>query len=117
MELAVVERRRQQELDEESMRLAALTANDQQRYAFAIQQKITRNFIRPASAPENLECVVNVRQLPSGEVVDVGIANCNGDDAVQRSVEAAVYKASPLPLPANPAIFERNLQIVFKPEQ
>jgi colicin import membrane protein len=116
-EQAELERRREQELAEEEMRLAALTASDQERYAFAIQQRITRNFIRPASAPPNLECEVNVRQLPSGEVVDVSIVTCNGDEAVRRSVEAAVYKASPLPLPANPAIFERNLQIIFKPEQ
>jgi colicin import membrane protein len=116
-EEAELERRRQQELDEEANRLAAMTANDQERYAFAIQQKITRNFIRPASAPEDLECVVNVRQLPSGQVVDVSIASCNGDEAVRRAVEAAVHKASPLPLPANANIFQRNLQIIFKPEQ
>lgn len=116
-EQAELDRRREQELEEEAMRLAALTATDRERYAFAIQQKITRNFIRPASAPVNLVCEVNVRQLPSGEVVDVSIATCNGDEAVRRSVEAAVYKASPLPLPVNPSIFQRNLQIIFKPEQ
>jgi len=94
-----------------------MSANDMERYSFAIQQKITRNFIRPASAPEQLECIVNLRQLPNGEVVDVSIGSCNGDDAVRRSVEAAVLKASPLPLPANQNIFQRNLQIIFKPEQ
>ena len=110
-------RQRQAELDAEDMRLAALSASDEARWAFAIQQQITRNFIRPASAPENLECVVNVRQLPGGQVVNVDIGRCNGDDAVRRAVAAAVHKASPLPSPQNPNVFVRDLRIIFKPEQ
>jgi colicin import membrane protein len=47
----------------------------------------------------------------------VTIERCNGDAAVQRSIEAAVYKASPLPEPDNPMLFDRNLRIIFKPEQ
>ncbi|HEX2139741.1 MAG TPA: cell envelope integrity protein TolA, partial [Woeseiaceae bacterium] len=64
-----------------------------------------------------LECVINVRQVPGGEVISANIERCNGDAAVQRSIEAAVFKASPLPEPSNPALFERNLRITFKPEQ
>jgi colicin import membrane protein len=110
-------RQRQVELDAEDMRLASLTASDEARWAFAIQQQITRNFIRPASAPEDLECVVNVRQLPGGQVFSVDIGRCNGDAAVQRAIEAAIYKASPLPSPQNPNVFDRDLQIIFNPEQ
>lgn len=105
------------EIAAEDERLAAMTAGEEQRWAFAIQQKVTRNWIRPASTLDNLECVVDVRQLPGGEVVDVTIVSCNGDAAVLRSIEAAVYKASPLPAPDNPSIFQRNLQFIFKPEQ
>jgi colicin import membrane protein len=110
-------RQRQAELDAEDMRLAALSASDEARWAFAIQQQITRNFIRPASAPEDLECVVDVRQLPGGQVVNVDIGRCNGDESVRRSIEAAVFKASPLPSPKNPNVFDRDLRIIFKPEQ
>jgi len=116
-EEAELQRRRQTELDAEDMRLAALSANDEARWAFAIQQQITRNFIRPASAPEDLECVVNVRQLPGGQVVNVDIGRCNGDESVRRSIEAAIFKASPLPSPENPNVFDRDLQIIFNPEQ
>lgn len=116
-EEAELQRRRQAELDEEQMRLASLTADDKSRWAFAIQRQITRNFIRPASAPEHLECIVNVKQLPGGRVVNVDIGRCNGDDAVRRAIEAAVNKASPLPSPENPGVFERDLRIIFKPEQ
>lgn len=116
-EEAALERRRQAELQQEEMRLAALDADDRARWAYAIQRQITRNFIRPASAPEGLECIVRVRQLPGGQVVNVEIGRCNGDAAVRRAIEAAVNKASPLPSPDNPNVFERDLTLIFRPEQ
>ncbi|MEX2125146.1 MAG: cell envelope integrity protein TolA [Woeseia sp.] len=105
------------ELAEEQRLLDALDSGELARYRFAIQQSIQQAWIRPASAVPGLKCVVEVRQLPGGEVVGVTIASCNGDAAVQRSIEAAVYKASPLPEPENPALFDRNLRITFEPEQ
>jgi colicin import membrane protein len=116
-EQAEIERRRQQELDAEQNRLQAMQADDMVRWVFALQQAIARNFVPPASAPVDLECVVDVRQLPGGTVANVSIGRCNGDDAVRRAIEAAVFKASPLPAPENPRIFERDLRITFKPEQ
>lgn len=111
------QRRFQEEVAEEAERLEAMNSGEMARYIFAIQRKIQQNWIRPASALPGLECVVNVRQVPGGEVIGATIESCNGDAAVQRSIEAAVYKASPLPEPENPALFDRNLRIVFKPEQ
>jgi colicin import membrane protein len=116
-EEAEIQRRRQQELDAEQNRLLAMQADDMTRWVFALQQAITRNFIPPASSPIDLECVVDVRQLPGGVVANVSISRCNGDEAVQRAIIAAVNKASPLPAPDNPRIFERDLRITFKPEQ
>ena len=87
------------------------------RYVYAIQQGIQRNWVRPPSAVAGLECVVNVRQLPGGEVVGATIGQCNGDEAVRRSIEAAVFKASPLPQPEDPNLFRRDLRITFKPEE
>jgi colicin import membrane protein len=107
----------QQELADEERRQAAMSSGEMARYVYAIQQKIQQNWIRPASAVSGLECVVEVRQIPGGEVVGASIARCNGDAAVQRSIEAAVFKASPLPVPDNPMLFDRNLRIIFKPEQ
>ncbi|HZD51812.1 MAG TPA: cell envelope integrity protein TolA [Woeseiaceae bacterium] len=107
----------QQELSEEAERQAAMSSGEMDRYRFAIQRKIEQNWVRPASAAPGLECVINVRQVPGGEVISATIERCNGDAAVQRSIEAAVFKASPLPEPDNPVLFERNLRITFKPEQ
>ena len=113
------ERRRQleQELQAEQNRIDAMNAGAQARYIYAIGQKIVRNWIPPASSVQGLKCVVSVRQLPGGEVVSVVIERCNGDEAVRRSVEAAVYKASPLPLPEDPNLFDRNLLFEFEPTE
>ncbi len=111
------QRQFEREIAEEAERLEAMNSGALARYLYAIRQRIQRNWVKPPSARSGLECVVNVRQLPGGEVVGVIIGQCNGDDAVQRSIEAAVFKASPLPEPENPALFDRNLRITFKPEQ
>ena len=108
---------RQKELDDESERVTAMTANAKAGYMFAIQQKIQRNWVRPASAEVGLECTLHVRQLPGGEVVDVSFGTCNGDATVKRSIESAVHKASPLPAPRDPSVFDRDLRLTFRPEE
>ena len=105
------------EIAEEEARIIATNSGALARYQYDIKQEIQRNWVRPPSAIPGLECDVLVRQLPGGEVVGATIGACNGDDAVKRSIEAAVFKASPLPQPADPTLFDRNLRIVFKPEQ
>ena len=39
------------------------------------------------------------------------------DENLRRSVEAAIYKASPLPKPDDPNLYERNLRFIFEPAQ
>jgi len=81
-----------------------------------IAAKITRAWLRPPTARPGIECMLNVTQVPGGEVTQVTIGECNGDQAVRESIEAAVYRASPLPPPPDPALFDRNLKINFKPD-
>ncbi|MBI80184.1 MAG: protein TolA, partial [Gammaproteobacteria bacterium] len=47
---------------------------------------------------------------------DVVVGQCNGDQVVIRSLEAAVLRSSPLPRPPIPSLFERNLIIDFIPD-
>lgn len=105
------------EIEAEDRRLQRLSADDTAVWVFALRSQIARNFVLPASAPDDLECVVNIRQLAGGTVVNVVIGDCNGDESVQRAIEAAIFKSSPLRSPDNPSVFERDLQITFKPEQ
>lgn len=85
-------------------------------YIADIQNKVERNWIRPASARQGLSCQVEVNQIPGGEVINVRVTKCIGDDVFRRSVEAAVYKASPLPRPSDPALFDREIIFTFKPK-
>lgn len=80
-----------------------------------ITARIQHAWIRPPTAQQGLDCILNVTQVPGGSVTGVSIGDCNGDEAVRESIEAAVYRASPLPPPPDPSLFERQLVIEFKP--
>ena len=115
-------RRREQEADmlaaaiaAEEARTAARNSDDMTAYLFALQQKVVRNWSPPPSAAEGLDCEVRVRQTPRGEVLDARVVRCNGDAAVTRSIEAAVRRASPLPVPRNSLLFEPTVLFAFRP--
>lgn len=104
------------QLEEEEGRMQAASAGLLNQYIAMIQQRVVRNWNRPPSARPGLECVVRVVQAPGGTVLSVQIDTCNGDAAVRQSIEAAVMRSSPLPPPPDPRLFERNLRLVFKPQ-
>ncbi|MCJ7592928.1 MAG: TonB C-terminal domain-containing protein [Woeseiaceae bacterium] len=108
---------RVQEIQDEETRLAANSSPAMAAYKFAIAQKIRRNWSVPASASADTVCTVSVRQIPSGEITGVDILSCNGDDAVKRSVEAAIRRSSPLPEPSDPKLFNPILTLNLSPEQ
>jgi colicin import membrane protein len=81
-----------------------------------IATRIQRAWIRPPSARPGIDCVVHVTQVPGGAVTSVKVGDCNGDAVVRQSIEDAVIRASPLPPPPDPALFERELDIRFKPQ-
>lgn len=107
------EMRRQMEAEEEAVAMARSGVMDE--YRRLLVQTIERSWIRPPSARAGLECTLHVSQAPGGTVIDVKLGACNGDQAVRESITNAVYRASPLPAPADPRAFERRLEIVFKP--
>lgn len=82
-----------------------------------IRDRVTGAWIRPPSARAGVNCEVHVTQVPGGVVTGVQIGNCNGDAAVRESIEAAVYRASPLPAPSNPDLFDRSLKFNFHPDE
>ena len=96
---------------------AARSSAEMASYIAMITGRINRAWIRPPSARAGLSCELHVTQVPGGEVTAVQIASCNGDQATRESIEAAVYRASPLPSPSNPDLFDRNLVIRFHPDE
>ncbi len=106
----------QEQLAAENARMQAERAGALDEYIRLIANQIERNWVPPLSAKPGLECLVQVVQIPSGDVMDVRVGRCNGDDAVIRSIEAAVRRSSPLPKPPSQAVFERNLNVTFRPQ-
>ena len=85
-----------------------------QQYIMQIDRAVESNWLRPATTSEEQSCEVIVTQTMSGDVIDVQLQSCTSDNAFQRSVERAVRKASPLPLPPDPELFDRKIQFTFK---
>jgi len=107
---------RRQLADEEHT--AAVEASPlKDRYVALLRDRIQNAWIKPASARVGVDCVVQVTQVPGGEVTSARVTQCNGDAGVRQSIENAVYRASPLPDPPDPALFQRNFAFEFKPNE
>jgi len=57
-----------------------------------------------------------VEQNRFGEVQQVRIKQCSGNEAFKSSIERAVRKASPLPEAPNNDVFEKKLEFIFRPD-
>ena len=96
--------------EEESLARATSALSE---YIPYIQEKVQNSWRRPAGSPRGLRCVIRVKLIPGGEVVGAKVIQSSGDALFDRSVESAVLKASPLPLPADPALFKHFREIDF----
>ena len=87
------------------------------RYIGIIREKVESIWVRPASARAGMSCTLKVKLMPGGDVVSVKVVKSSGDHLFDESVKSAVYKAAPLPLPADNRLFVefKELNIVFKP--
>jgi len=97
---------------------AARSATEVDKYKALIRQQVSRNWSRPLGVPKGLQCVVNVHLTPSGEVLAATVVRSSGNPLFDRSVENAVYKSAPLPLPQDPTLFDnfRVIEFLFNPE-
>jgi colicin import membrane protein len=77
--------------------------------------KIRGNILLPVGIPGNPEVVFRVTQLPTGEIMRVELIKSSGYVPLDDAVERAILKSSPLPKPDNPAHFERDLRIPYRP--
>ncbi len=84
-------------------------------YAAKIRGKVKGNVSLPPSIQGNPEAIFVVNQLPSGEVLDVKLKRSSGNTALDDAIERAIRKSSPLPKPDDPALFQRELTIKYKP--
>lgn len=99
---------------EEQARSDAAAVNTINEYTALIKNKVSRNWLKPAGDIKGLRCKVSVRLIPGGEVISAQVTRGSGNGVFDRSVESAVFKASPLPLPKDPAIATRMREIDFE---
>ncbi|HEU5177794.1 MAG TPA: energy transducer TonB [Burkholderiales bacterium] len=84
-------------------------------YIGRIQAKVRGNWILPQDLQGNPEAIFLVIQLPTGEVLSTKLLKSSGNPAYDTAVERAILKSSPLPLPSDRSLFERELKLTFRP--
>jgi len=107
-----------EERSREEAARAARAATELERYKALIIQRVERNWSKPPSS-KGLQCVLKVRVVPGGEIVAVSVVQSSGNAVFDNSVQNAVYKSTPLPLPADPSLFEylREIEFTFRPPE
>jgi colicin import membrane protein len=95
---------------------AAARARGLAAYQAKIRNKIKGNIVLPPGISGNPKAVFKVTQLPTGDIVgDVRISQSSGNRALDEAIVRAILKSSPLPLPDERSLFERDLNIPYQP--
>ena len=106
--------------EEQAIAAARAAAEDDaeiSRYVVAIRNRVRQSFtILPGL--DGLTCTLRIMLIPGGEVSQVEVMQSSGNATFDRQAENAVRKAAPLPVPANPRLFQqlRSISFVFDPE-
>lgn len=84
-------------------------------YASKIRGKVRGNIVLPPGIVGNPEAIFEITQLPTGEVLAVRLKRSSGNPALDTAIERAILKSSPLPKPDDPSLFQRTLEIKYRP--
>lgn len=114
------EAKAQREQDDAQRKLAeqatAAQAKLRNEYMERIKSRIKGFVVLPPNLQGNPEVAIDVIQIPGGEVLSVKLRRSSGVSAYDSAVERAILKASPLPSPPKPELFERELNLTFRPQ-
>jgi len=80
-----------------------------------IRSRIRGNINLPPDIVGNPEAIFDVVQLPTGEIIDVKLRKSSGVRAYDDAVQRGILKSSPLPKPVPADLFQRNLELRFRP--
>jgi colicin import membrane protein len=84
-------------------------------YVGRIKGKIRGNIVLPPEIKGNPEAVFDVTQLPSGEILTVRLKRSSGNATLDAAIERAILKSSPLPRPEQADLFQRSLELKYRP--
>lgn len=87
-----------------------------QKYQIRIARAIENKFNR-LGLEEGLSCVILIRMIEGGKVVEASIVKSSGNELFDERAHKAVFTASPLPVPDESRLFEkmRNIRFTFEP--
>ena len=113
---------KQREAAEAARQQAAAQAASQRLMSDAIgriSSHIRRFVVMPPDIVGNPQAEFEVSLIPTGEVLNVKLSRSSGNPAYDNAVERAIRKASPLPLPTDPALVGRfrELKLKFRPNE
>jgi colicin import membrane protein len=81
-----------------------------------IRNQIRGNIVLPPGIQGNPEALVLVTLLPNYEVLDAKLVISSGHSAYDDAVLRAIIKSSPLPKPDTAGMFQRALELKFRPK-
>jgi len=102
--------------EEDQMAQAAAIAGVQNEWAAQIVAHVSDNWLQPPGLTGNPVCKVRVTLLSTGQLATVTIVQRSTSAVFDDSVEKAVWKSDPFPLPSDPKAFVRELTLTFDPQ-
>ena len=109
----LAEHRRKEEAERLKMRKKQIVIWQRQ-YKQMIRNSIEQHWKKPPTSIKGGECVLKIRQDEKGTILDVNFMRCEGDKLFIRSVEEAVWKSDPLPIPPSSDVFDSEIELTFK---
>ncbi|MSR13737.1 MAG: cell envelope integrity protein TolA [Gammaproteobacteria bacterium] len=106
-----------EEAEQAAASQAGEDASELARYTARVQAAVSNAFVYP-DLKVGLKCTLFVRVIPGGDVVEARVTESSGNPVFDRQAGNAVRKASPLPVPDEPRLFQqmREFNFVFAPE-
>jgi colicin import membrane protein len=88
------------------------------RYKGEIINKISQYWIVPPDLNQGIHTIFLLKIAPGGMVLSVQMIKSSGNSVLDRSAERAIFKASPLPVPKDEALFDnfRVLRLTVRPQ-
>ena len=109
----LAEHRKKEEAERLKMRKNQI-AIWQRQYEQMIRSSVEQHWKKPPTSVEGGECVLKIQQDETGAILNVNFLRCEGDKLFIRSVEAAVWKADPLPAAPSLEVFDSEIEFTFK---
>lgn len=111
-----------QKINDEQQHLASINQqmlqSELEKYKSLILNAIGRQWNMPANVNKNLSAQFQINLDANGNVLSIQLLKSSSDAVLDRSVQLAIQKASPLPIPSSPDLLSsfKELRLTVRPE-